>query len=50
MRFGLILGDQLNHQLATLKYLNQNEDIILMAEVLEENLMLLIITKNSDAF
>lgn len=36
MRFGLILGDQLNHQLATLKYLNRNEDVILMAEVLEE--------------
>jgi deoxyribodipyrimidine photolyase-related protein len=36
MRFGLILGDQLNHQIATLKYLNQEEDIILMAEVLEE--------------
>ena len=34
MRFGLILGDQLNHQLATLKYLNRNEDVILMAEVL----------------
>jgi hypothetical protein len=30
MRFGLILGDQLNHQLATLKYLNRNEDVILM--------------------
>ena len=36
MRFGLILGDQLNHQLATLKYLNREEDIILMAEVPEE--------------
>lgn len=36
MRFGLILGDQLNHQLATLKYLNPAEDLILMAEVLEE--------------
>ena len=36
MRFGLILGDQLNHQLATLKYLSREEDIILMAEVLEE--------------
>ena len=36
MKFGLILGDQLNHQLATLKYLNPKEDIILMAEVLEE--------------
>jgi deoxyribodipyrimidine photolyase-related protein len=36
MRFGLILGDQLNHQLATLKYLNRNEDVILMAEVFEE--------------
>ena len=37
MHFGLILGDQLHHQLATLKYLDRSEDVILMAEVLEES-------------
>lgn len=36
MRFGLILGDQLHHQLATLKALDRTQDVILMAEVLEE--------------
>ncbi len=36
MRFGLILGDQLSHNLATLKYLDRTQDILLMAEVLEE--------------
>lgn len=36
MRFGLILGDQLSHQLATLKHLDRSQDVILMAEVLEE--------------
>src|SRR5690606_41572796 len=36
MRFGLILGDQLHHQLATLKVLNRTQDVILMAEVLQE--------------
>ena len=35
--FSLILGDQLHHQLATLKYLDRSEDVILMAEVLEES-------------
>ena len=34
MRFGLILGDQLHHQLATLKVLDRTQDVILMAEVL----------------
>ena len=32
MRFGLILGDQLHHQLATLKFLNPAQDVILMEE------------------
>ena len=36
MRFGLILGDQLHHQLATLKALDRIRDVILMAEVVEE--------------
>ncbi|WP_180082214.1 cryptochrome/photolyase family protein [Acinetobacter sp. YH12201] len=36
MRFGLILGDQLHHQLATLKALDRTRDVILMAEVVEE--------------
>lgn len=36
MRFGLILGDQLHHQLATLKVLDRTKDVILMAEVFEE--------------
>ncbi|KJV44315.1 cryptochrome/photolyase family protein [Acinetobacter indicus] len=36
MRFGLILGDQLHHQLATLKALDRTQDVILMAEVVEE--------------
>ena len=36
MRFGLILGDQLHHQLATLKSLDRIHDVILMAEVVEE--------------
>jgi len=36
MRFGLILGDQLHHQLATLKTLDRTRDVILMAEVVEE--------------
>jgi len=36
MRFGLILGDQLHHQLATLKVLDRTQDVILMAEVLQE--------------
>ncbi|WOE32438.1 MULTISPECIES: cryptochrome/photolyase family protein [unclassified Acinetobacter] len=36
MRFGLILGDQLSHSLATLQALDRDHDIILMAEVLEE--------------
>ena len=37
MRFGLILGDQLHHQLATLRFLDRAQDVILMAEVLEES-------------
>lgn len=37
MRFGLILGDQLHHQLSTLKFLNRTQDVILMAEVREES-------------
>lgn len=36
MRFGLILGDQLHHQLATFKSLDRTRDVILMAEVVEE--------------
>ena len=36
MRFGLILGDQLHHQLATLKALDRTWYVILMAEVVEE--------------
>lgn len=36
MCFGLILGDQLNHQIATLKALDPDKDVILMAEVAEE--------------
>ena len=36
MRFGLILGDPLQHQLGTLKALNRTREVILMAEVVEE--------------
>ncbi|ENV61006.1 cryptochrome/photolyase family protein [Acinetobacter soli] len=36
MRLGLILGDQLSQQLATLKALDREQDMILMAEVVDE--------------
>lgn len=36
MRLGLILGDQLSQQLATLKALDREQDVILMAEVVDE--------------
>ncbi len=36
MRLGLILGDQLSRQLATLKALDREQDVILMAEVVDE--------------
>lgn len=36
MRYGLILGDQLSEHIATLKALDKDQDIILMAELVEE--------------
>ena len=36
MRYGLILGDQLSEQIATLKVLDKDQDLILMAELVEE--------------
>ena len=36
MRYGLILGDQLSEEIATLKRLDKHEDVILMAELVEE--------------
>ena len=37
MRYGLILGDQLSEQIATLKVLDKDQDLILMAELVEED-------------
>ena len=36
MRYGLILGDQLSEEIATLKRLDKHEDVILMVELVEE--------------